>query len=81
MFGARASELIVELLTKCGSWPKAGIAGVLYRDPYVSSPLMARLLIDAMKQIVSQSGATETPLIIKTHPRHPSDFRGDRWQV
>lgn len=80
-FGARASKLIVELLTKCGSWPKAGIAGVVYRDSYVSSPLVARLLIDTMKQVVSQSGATETTLIIETRPPRPNDLRGDPWQV
>ena len=79
-FGANASKLIVDLLTKCGSWPKAGIAGVVYRDPYVSSPLVARLLIDTIKEIVSQSGAMETALIIETRPPRPSDLRGDPWQ-
>lgn len=80
-FGARASKLIVELLTKCGSWPKASIARVVYRDSYVCSPLMARLLIDTMKQIVSQSGATEATIIIESRPPRPNDLRGDPWQV
>jgi hypothetical protein len=79
-FGARASKLIVELLTNCGSWPKASIARLVYRDSYVSSPLVARLLIDTMKQIVSQSGATEATLIIETRPPRPN-VRGDPWQV
>ncbi|MGL4964042.1 MAG: DEAD/DEAH box helicase [Inquilinus sp.] len=80
-FGSRASKIIVELLTKCGSWPKAGIAGVVYRDSYVSSPLVARLLIDTMKQIVSQSGATEATVIIETRPPRPNDHRADPWQI
>jgi hypothetical protein len=80
-FGARASKLIVELLTKCGSWPKAGIVLAVYRDSYVSSPLVARLLIDTMKQIFSQSSATEPTLIIETRPPRPNDLRGDPWQV
>jgi ATP-dependent helicase YprA (DUF1998 family) len=80
-FGACASKLIVELLTKCGSWPKASIARLVYRDSYVSSPLVARLLIDTMKQIVSQSGATEATLIIETRPPRPNDLRGNPWQV
>lgn len=80
-FGARASKLIVELLAKCGSWPKAGIAGVVYRDPYVSSPLVARLLIDTINQIVSQSDATQTTLTIETRSPRPNDLRADPWQV
>lgn len=80
-FGARASKLVVELLMKCGSWPKAGIARVVYRDSYVCSPLVARLLIDTIKQIVSQSGATDAALIIESRPPRPNDLRGDPWQV
>lgn len=80
-FGARASKLIIELLTKCGSWPKAGITRVVYRDSYVSSPLVARLLIDTMKQIVSQSGVADANLIIETCPPRSNDLRVDPWQV
>jgi len=80
-FGARASQLIVDLLAKCGSWPKAGIARVVYRDSFVSSPLVARLLIDTIKHIVSQSGVTQTTLIIETRPPRPNDLRGNPWQV
>lgn len=80
-FGVRASKLIIDLLTECGSWPKVGIARIVYRDAYVSSPLVARLLIDTMAQIVSQSGATEPILTIETRPPRPGDVRGDPWQV
>ncbi|MBS7701437.1 MULTISPECIES: DEAD/DEAH box helicase [unclassified Chelatococcus] len=80
-FGTRASKIIVELLMKCGSWPKAGIAQAVYRDSYVSSPLVTRLLIDTMKQIFSQSGATEAALVIETRSPRPKDVRGDPWQI
>ena len=80
-FGARASKLIVELLTKCGGWPKSGVVRMLYRDSYVSSPLVARLLIDTMKQIVSLSGVREATLIIETRAPRTNDFRGDPWQI
>jgi len=80
-FGTRASKVVVELLMRCGSWPKAGIAQAVYRDPYVCSPLVARLLVDTMKQIFSQSGVEEAALIIETRPPRPNDLRGDPWQV
>ncbi|WP_422017660.1 DEAD/DEAH box helicase [Reyranella sp.] len=80
-FGVRASKLIVELLKKCGSWPKAGISRMVYRDSYVASPLMARLLIDTIKHIVTQSDVSEATLIIETRPPRPNDLRGDPWQI
>jgi len=80
-FGVRASKIIVELLRKCGGWPKTGIVRAVYRDSFVSSPLVARLLIDTMTQIISQSGATRAALIIETQPPRPNDFRGEPWQI
>jgi hypothetical protein len=80
-FSGRASKLIAELLRKCGSWSKAGIVQAVYRDSFVSSPLVARLLIDTTKQIFSQSGAAEPTLIIETRPPRAKDVRGDPWQV
>jgi len=71
----------LELLRKCGSWSKAGIVQAVYRDSFVSSPLVARLLIDTTKQIFSQSGAAEPTLIIETRPPRAKDLRGDPWQV
>lgn len=71
----------MELLTKCGSWPKVEIAQAVYRDPYVSSPLVARLLIDTMKQVFSQSGAAEAALIVETRPPRGHDLRSPPWQV
>jgi DEAD/DEAH box helicase domain-containing protein len=80
-FGARASNAIIELLKKCGAWPKTGIVQAVYRDSYVSSPLVARLLIDTMKQIFAHSGSAEASLIIETRPPRPNDLRADPWQV
>jgi DEAD/DEAH box helicase domain-containing protein len=54
---------------------------VVYRDFYVSLPIVARLLIDTMQKLVSQAGATEATLIIETRLPRPNDLRGDPWQV
>jgi DEAD/DEAH box helicase domain-containing protein len=80
-FGARASKIIVELLRKCGGWPKTGVVRAVYRDSFVSSPLVARLLIDTMTQMFSQSGAAMGALIIETQPPRPNDLRGEPWQI
>jgi ATP-dependent helicase YprA (DUF1998 family) len=81
-FGARASKIIVELLAKCGSWPKAKIVEAIYRDSYVSSPLVARLLIDTMKAVFAKSGAAEATLIVETRPPRPGDdLHGQPWQI
>jgi DEAD/DEAH box helicase domain-containing protein len=80
-FGGRASKLVVELLRKCGAWSRAGIVQAVYRDSFVSSPLVARLVIDTTKQIFSQSDAAEPTLIIETRPPRAKDLRGDPWQV
>jgi hypothetical protein len=79
-FGVRASEIIVQLLTKCGSWPRASIVKASYQDSYVSSPLVARLLIDTMTQIFSASGAQNAALTIETCPPR-SDQYGQPWQI
>ena len=80
-FGTRAAKLIVELLSRGGMWPHSAVKQVLYRDPYVSSPLVARLLTDTIKEIGSQSGATEVSLVVETRPPRPSDYHGEAWQV
>jgi prepilin-type processing-associated H-X9-DG protein len=80
-FGARASKIIMELLTKCGSWPKAAIAQAYYRDAYVSSPLVARLLVDTINGIFSRSDATEAALIVETRSPRPNEMLGQPWQI
>lgn len=67
-FGARASEIIVELPKECGDWPKARIVQASYQDSYVSSPLAARLLVNTIKQIFLHSGSPEAILTVETHP-------------
>ena len=80
-FGARAAKILVELLTKSGGRPKTGIVQAVYRDSYVSSPLVARLLIDTMKQVFLQTTSAEAALIIETRPPRANDLRGDPWQI
>jgi ATP-dependent helicase YprA (DUF1998 family) len=80
-FGVRASKIIVQLLMKCGGWPRTGIARASYQDTYVSSPLVARLLIDTMSQIFSQSGVQDADLIVETRPPRSNEQLGKPWQV
>jgi hypothetical protein len=80
-FGARASKIIVELLTKCGSWPRAGIVQASYQDSYASSPLVARLLIDTMSQVFSHFGAQDATLIVETRAPRSNEERGQPWQI
>jgi len=80
-FGARAAKIIIELLIECGGWPKAAITQAVYRDSYVSSPLVARLLIDTMKHIFSMSDSLEATLVVETLPPRPNDLRGHPWQI
>jgi DEAD/DEAH box helicase domain-containing protein len=49
--------------------------------PGASSPLVARLLVDTMKRIFSQSDATKATLIVETRPPRPNDLRGQPWQI
>ncbi len=69
------------VLTKCGNWPRAGIVKAWYQDSYVASPLVARLLIDTMSQVFSQSGAQDAALIVETRLPRSNDQRGQPWQI
>ena len=80
-FGDRAASLVVELLKKCGSWPEVGVAGLVYRDPHVSSPLAVRLLIDTIEKIVSRSGNARPTLIVETRAPAFSEARSGPWQI
>jgi DEAD/DEAH box helicase domain-containing protein len=42
---------------------------------------VARLLIDTMSQVFSQSGAQEVALSIETRPPRSNDQRGQPWQI
>jgi len=50
---------------------RAAVARTVYRDPYVTSPLTARLLVDTVSHIFSASGSTNATLIVET--RSPRD--------
>lgn len=80
-FGKRAANVMVEMLAKCGAWPRTGIARAVYRDSYVCSPLTARLLIDTAKHIFEASGATDATLVVETRPPRPKDQRAEPWQI
>ena len=46
-----------------------------YQDPYVHSPLVARLLLDTVGQLAVQSHSEELRLVIETRPPRPDDPR------
>jgi DEAD/DEAH box helicase domain-containing protein len=52
-----------------------------YQDSYVTSPLVARLLIDTMSEIFSQSGVKGASLTIETRSPRSSAQRGQPWQI
>lgn len=80
-FGARASAIIVQLLMKCGSWSKLGIEQAIYQDSYVTSPLVARLLIDTMTKIFCESGSGDASLRIETRSPRNNAPRAEPWQI
>ncbi len=80
-FGARASKIIVQMLSRCGGWPSVGIVQAFYQDSYVASPLVARLLIDTMKHVFVQSGAQDAVLIVETRAPRLDGRRGQPWQI
>ncbi|TIN79760.1 DEAD/DEAH box helicase [Mesorhizobium sp.] len=80
-FGARASHTIVDLLIRCGAWSKAGVKNATYQDPYVSSPLVARLLVDTISQVFRHSGANDAFLTVETRSPRINEHRGQPWQI
>ncbi|WP_315715420.1 MULTISPECIES: helicase-related protein [unclassified Bradyrhizobium] len=79
-FGALASEILFKLLASSEISTKSGITRAVYQDPFVSSPLVARLLIDTVGQIFAKSGNGDALLSIETRqPRGGS--RGQPWQI
>src|SRR5690606_13661505 len=80
-FGQRAAKLIVDLLRKSGAWPNSPVARVTYQDGYVSSPLVARLLIDTIYHLASKSGSSEAQVLIETRPPRNIDQRSNPWQI
>ncbi|MBE1203681.1 DEAD/DEAH box helicase [Aminobacter carboxidus] len=80
-FGARAAGLLGDLLEKCGAWENVPISRIVYQDGYVSSPLVARLLIETVSHLASSSGSTEAELIVETRPPRVLEQRGDPWQL
>lgn len=80
-FGARAGELIYQLVAECGvSLAGKRVTG-LYQDPFVTSPLVARLLLDTVVHLQKKSGGTPWPLIVETRPPRYDAARSGPWQV
>ena len=80
-FGVRAAKLMIDLLSKCGRWPKVGIAKIVYRDAFVCSPLVSRLAVDTLKELVTRSGpSTTATVVIETRGPRPTAGR-DPWQI
>lgn len=50
IFGQRAAKLMVDLLEKCRAWQNVPMSRIIYQDAYVSSPLVARLLIETVRR-------------------------------
>lgn len=80
-FGQRAAKLMIDLLRKSGAWPNSPIARVTYQDGYVSSPLVARLLIDTTYHLASKSGSSDAQVLIETRPPRSTDQRSSPWQI
>jgi hypothetical protein len=78
-FGGRASKMMIQLLTRCNAWPGEGVLRMSYRDPYISSPLVARLLLDTVAEIISASGGQQADLDVET--RQPRGDRHNPWQI
>jgi hypothetical protein len=67
-FGDLAAKEILHALEKCGARSGSPVAKITYRDGYVCSPLVSRLLIDTVHRIATASGAKEAALVVHTRP-------------
>ena len=72
-FGLRAAKLFIRHLGQANAWPKSPVKALEYTDPFVASPLVARLLIDSCAALVRSSGAEKAELLIVTRPPKVGD--------
>lgn len=68
LFGPAAAKRLKALCEKLGVWGE--LKAVAYEDRYVSSPLVAKLLLDTVAALTE---ARSTPLILVTRPVRPHD--------
>lgn len=79
LFGRGMADLIRTNLTQIGFAVPESIVRVDYKDPYVRSPLTAKLLIDTAAALMK--GAESPKINIMTAPPKPSTFPGKYvWQ-
>lgn len=85
-FGDLAAKSILQAVEKCGGRSGSPVARITYRDGYVCSPLVSRLLIDTVHRIAAASGAKEAALVVHTKPprtdpqRRAPSLIGNDWE-
>jgi ATP-dependent helicase YprA (DUF1998 family) len=80
-FGAKAADLIAQLVAACGINLADKVVAVTYQDPFVTSPLAARLLLDTVANLRKRSGEGRWPLVIETRSPRSEATRSPPWQV
>src|SRR5690606_2692392 len=80
-FGTRAADVILRLLVDCGTTLVGRTISATYRDPFVSSPLVARLMLDTVGQLIGRSGAAKGKLVVETRMPQGDMSRGNPWQI
>ncbi|WP_420392105.1 DEAD/DEAH box helicase [Acuticoccus sp.] len=68
-FGEMCAERLIGALTSAGAWLNRPISSMHYEDPYVVSPLVARLCVDTMAAIAGRGSSTPDVSIATREPR------------
>tara|TARA_R110000868_G_scaffold28284_3_gene106390 strand:- start:6668 stop:12763 length:6096 start_codon:yes stop_codon:yes gene_type:complete len=79
-FGARAAQLIGKLMADCGITLAGRTIKATYRDPFVSSPLVARLMLDTVARLADASQKKPAALVIETRQPRANTGRPS-WQM
>jgi hypothetical protein len=80
-FGDRMAERLIGLLNDCSGWSSSPLSTVVYQDPYVSSPLVSRLIIDTLDRLLVRLKSTSAKVTIETRGPRPDERLGDPWQL
>lgn len=79
-FGERMADKLVGLL-KNASWEPSQVASILYQDPYVCSPLVARLVVDTLARLLTRLGNPYAGVTIETRGPRTDERPGSPWQI
>lgn len=79
-FGARAAQMIGNLVVDRGITLAGRTITATYRDPFVSSPLVARLMIDTVAKLTDASQGKPAALVVETRPPRAETIRSP-WQM